>query len=683
MKAYISTLEILGTQSIEENPLPIFRDSEHSKNLCNDGGSLLPEELDRYGEEIGYRVLPYKLQDRFNRDKKPTQLKTIVLENDVLKAVFLPEYGGRLYSLTEVKTGKELLFSNKTFQPATLALRKAWFSGGIEWNIGHFGHAYIACSPLFFGKLVDDEGNDFIRLYEFDRIKNIFWQIDFHLPKGSKTLNAYVKIINDNDMPVNLYYWANTAVQLRDNVRIASGTDQVMYLLPRTIGGNQGFGHATLPNLPVVPDDKDPSYPLDMPWCTEYFFQNPSEMTSPWEAAAYKDGYLFFERSSQPLRYRKMFCWGRHQGGKKWCDYLSLPNEGDYVEVQAGLAPTQTHGFELKGNSTIEFVQMFGSTQMEDTNKAFVNDWNKAKDYIYDCINQEVTEEEIAKLSAMYKELTVKDTMEILHCGSGWGALEVKRRQQNREKDIPAGYIFPESTIMESQYPWISLLEKGTIPAIDADELPVSWLIDMNWLEKIQASIEKDGGKNFVAYLHLGVMLYENDQYDAGIEAWKKSIALTPNPIAYRNIAYAMKQKNNKDEAIAYMEKSYKLGNGNLDKAFAEEYMQILIDFEEYAKAWELFEQLPESIKVGETIRVKSAVAGLELEKFEHIEEVFKMEPELIQEGDNTISELWFKYEAIKLAKERNVVFSKELLSEVKSKLVPPVNIDFRLVNEI
>ncbi|MCZ7665985.1 MAG: DUF5107 domain-containing protein [Chloroflexi bacterium] len=46
-------------------------------------------------------------------------------------------------------SGRELLAKNPVFQPANLALRNAWFSGGIEWNIGAIGH-----SPLHLCALV-------------------------------------------------------------------------------------------------------------------------------------------------------------------------------------------------------------------------------------------------------------------------------------------------------------------------------------------------------------------------------------------------------------------------------------------------------------------------------------------------------------------------------------------------
>jgi hypothetical protein len=54
----------------------------------------------------------------------------VVLENDILKATFMPVSGGRLWSLYHKPEQRELLNRNPVFQPANLANRNAWFSGG-------------------------------------------------------------------------------------------------------------------------------------------------------------------------------------------------------------------------------------------------------------------------------------------------------------------------------------------------------------------------------------------------------------------------------------------------------------------------------------------------------------------------------------------------------------------------
>ena len=78
---------------------------------------------------------PYRQYTCYSRELRETEVKTAVLENDYLKAVFLPEYGGRLWSLTDKERGRELLYTNDVLRFCNLAVRNAWFSGGVEWNL--------------------------------------------------------------------------------------------------------------------------------------------------------------------------------------------------------------------------------------------------------------------------------------------------------------------------------------------------------------------------------------------------------------------------------------------------------------------------------------------------------------------------------------------------------------------
>ena len=113
--------------------LPFFRDKnvDHTVPLH----PSMPDDKRKYfGWQAGRRVLPYRLQDNYSRKRSPYVMKVIVLENEILKATFWVELGGRLMSLIYKPLNRELLYNNPVFQPANLALRNAWFAGGIDRN---------------------------------------------------------------------------------------------------------------------------------------------------------------------------------------------------------------------------------------------------------------------------------------------------------------------------------------------------------------------------------------------------------------------------------------------------------------------------------------------------------------------------------------------------------------------
>ncbi|HAZ18624.1 MAG TPA: DUF5107 domain-containing protein, partial [Clostridiales bacterium] len=75
-------------------------------------------------------------------------------------------------------------------------------------------------------KMNDNKGNEFLRVYEYERCKGLFWHLDFHLPKGSELLYAYVRIVNMKNETVPMYWWTNIAVRETEKTRLFSNTSR-------------------------------------------------------------------------------------------------------------------------------------------------------------------------------------------------------------------------------------------------------------------------------------------------------------------------------------------------------------------------------------------------------------------------------------------------------------------------
>ena len=115
------------------------------------------DEEDEIYEAYGRmpNAYPYRQYNTYTRDVAEKEIRTAVLENDHLKAVFLPEYGGRLWELWDKETGRNLLYTNDVLRFSNLAVRNAWFSGGVEWNIGVIGHTPLTADSMYTAKLED------------------------------------------------------------------------------------------------------------------------------------------------------------------------------------------------------------------------------------------------------------------------------------------------------------------------------------------------------------------------------------------------------------------------------------------------------------------------------------------------------------------------------------------------
>lgn len=691
MRISKSTIQIPGAELERENPLPMFRAKEHHQAYRSDG-TLSEEEMGGLGTNTGFRVLPYCMQDRFSLEKVMRSYEVIELENENLRAQFLPQYGGRLYSLFDKREKRELLFKNPVFQPANLAIRNAWFSGGIEWNVGHLGHAYHTCDDVFFAKCKGDDGEEFLRLYDYVRTTGLFWQIDFHLPAGAEFLYAHVRIHNDGEEARPLYWWTNTAVK-EEGVRIFSGSGELIYINPDSLekeGDVHSYGHAQMPCLLHMPR-VDVSYPQNFKYTSEYFFQNPLEDKAPWEAAAYPDGHVFLERATQPLRIRKMFCWGMHRGGRNWLDHLALPGEGDYVEIQAGISPTQSHGAEIPAGGIVEFTQAFGSLTMRE-GEAFEEEWTLSCKKIRESADRALLPDTLVQLDRIYCQSAQLPCTELLYQGHGYAALEEMRREIEGEPGIPEHLLFPKESIGDKEKKWADILQELKTEApdrllgsqhckeeTDVSQLPESWMTDPKWRKILETALARQP-YTAARYIDLGVLEYENENYEKAEQLWKESLKFKPTVIAHRCLAVAFERKGDLEAACKEMEQAFELEGTNPSVYITEELFALLKEQNCYERIWEVYEQLSDSVAEDERIMILAASAAVNIGKEEFLEKVYGHTYAVIREGENQLCDIWFRHQAIKhkrLGDERTL---EEIEEEVRRTLTPPQNIDYRLL---
>lgn len=646
-------ITIQGAPLEGANPLPHFRERNHDTHPV-DNGTLRPEDNERFGTETAFRVLPYRMQDRYSRKKRTMEITGVVMENEFLRAEFLPDYGGRLYSLKEKTGGKELLYRNPVFQPANLAIRNAWFSGGIEWNITQLGHSCSTCDKVFFAKVRGEDGYEFLRMYDYERTRGLLWQIDFHLPDGSRQLYAHTVIINDTDKAVPMYWWTNIAAREEEGCRIFSGTREVLYIEPQSLskGDAHSFGRGELPSLPVLPE-KDASYPENFHYTSEYFFQNPKTMDSPWEAITYTDGSAFFERSTQPLYVRKMFCWGSHNGGRTWRDYLSVPGKGNYVEIQAGLAPTQLHTIQLDAHEVISFTQCYGSLSLE-SGDANLPDYESARMLVKTAVNAAVSADKVKEMDGFFSAHATLPCSKLIHSGHGWGALEQARRLKEGQPLFPRQFTFPAETLTTTQENWLALLWDGPMEELTSAQVPLSFQTDPAWLPYLKHRVNAEPD-NVTALLLMGILLYENGAWDYGTACWKKALQHQNLPILWRNLACAAAQEGNNAQAVAYMEQAHLESYPDIDRAFYAEYFRYLLIDGQAEKIFALYQNLPESLQNTEVLLLEACEAAEQLLSaddgahnettvFGFLEDAFTRDYALIREGETRMSDIWFAY---------------------------------------
>ena len=505
-------------------PLPTALDVHAS--VSSEG---VPEEVAR-NLNTGFpaSMLPYTTQNGYGRERHDGELPAVVVDNGLLRATFIPSLGGRLWSLVDQVSGRELLYRNPVLQPADLALRGAWFSGGVEWNLGTTGHTPLTCAPMHAAELEGPDG-PVLRMWEFERLREVTYQLDVSLPPGSTQLVVAVRIVNPNRYGVPMYWWSNTAVpDTPGNRVIAPAVDAYRFSYERM--------------LKVVPTPEDHgidySYPENSALAADYFFRC-TDTDRPWIAAVDASGFGLVQTSTARLQGRKLFVWGTGTGGRRWQEWLTEPGTGGYLEIQAGLARTQMEHLPMPAESTWSWVETYGPIDVP-RRRAHHRDWRQAVDAVEEALGDEMSAHAAEARYRVWKSWFDAPVRRILHRGSGWGALEQARRTAAGEPGLqrpgtPFGEPDPDDAEIAD---WLSLLNTGRLPSADPGEALTSYATSSGWRRLLE-----DSPPDWLSFYHRGLAaVAAGDDADA-MQMWEVSLRHTETAWAHRALGQTWRRR--------------------------------------------------------------------------------------------------------------------------------------------
>lgn len=486
-----------------DNPLPPLRPLDEMHRIEDRDRDDMPRDMAR---QIGYEplrsLLPLRVRDGYDRVRAPRALDALVIENDRLRATVLPGLGGRVASLVQLPTGRELLYRNPVFQPANFALNDAWYSGGIEWNIGATGHTALSCAPLHAARVAAPDGGQMLRLWEWERLRDVPFQVDLWLPDGSDFLYVGVRIRNPHERPVPVYWWSNIAVP-----------EQCRVLVPAEEAWHFGY-ERRLSRVPVPSHAGiDRSYPPAGPHAADYFYEIPDGRRR-WIAALDADGHGLVQTSTDQLRGRKLFVWGGGPGGRRWQEWLTEPGTGGYSEIQAGLARTQLEHVRLEAAGEVSWLEAYGPLDAPAH-----GEWAAVTDGAARRLEAVLPRADVDAAYAAWKPYADTEPGETLATGSGWGALEALRGGWK----LP-GTPFAESTLGEAQAPWLELLRTGSLPEPRPMRPPHETLVAAHWRDML----ENAPATPHTEY-HLGVAQWHAGDRAQAVRSWERALPQAPS----------------------------------------------------------------------------------------------------------------------------------------------------------
>src|ERR1700729_3061013 len=109
---------------VEELVIPTYLPAPPDKN---------PMFLEKRGYQGSSRkVYPLPFIDRIAEKPVDRKWQAVWIENEFLRALVLPEIGGRIHVLQDKTNGYDLVYNQPAIKPALVGLAGPWISGGIE-----------------------------------------------------------------------------------------------------------------------------------------------------------------------------------------------------------------------------------------------------------------------------------------------------------------------------------------------------------------------------------------------------------------------------------------------------------------------------------------------------------------------------------------------------------------------
>ncbi len=162
--------------------------------------------------QIAYPVLDRAAYDASNPVPRDLTYRTLEVENEYLKLIFLPDLGGRLYEVIYKPTGHRETYRNPVLKPSPWGPpEQGWWlaAGGFEWCLPVAEHGYEWGLPWRISASQDDQGVT-VTLRDTDPNANrLQAQVRVRLNGGEAAFTIRYRLENPTAAPLAVKYWTN------------------------------------------------------------------------------------------------------------------------------------------------------------------------------------------------------------------------------------------------------------------------------------------------------------------------------------------------------------------------------------------------------------------------------------------------------------------------------------------
>jgi tetratricopeptide (TPR) repeat protein len=168
-------------------------------------------------------------------DPKPRAYAAIFVENEYLKLTYLPELGGRFFSLYDKLRNREVFYRNDVIKPSMFNPRDSWSTSGIELTGPYDAHMLTLHGEPYWSHTTvrHEDGSISLVLGEVDPIYHMTVNLSATLHPGIAALEIGVFCYNGNDGQMPQMFWTNAGLS-------ATPKTQFIYPMTRTVGHTTG-----------------------------------------------------------------------------------------------------------------------------------------------------------------------------------------------------------------------------------------------------------------------------------------------------------------------------------------------------------------------------------------------------------------------------------------------------------
>ena len=145
-------------------------------------------------------IYPYTLLDDIDSKSNDVTYHTLELENQYLRATLITDLGGRVYSVFDKVSQREVFYKNSIVRFAPLAIRGAFFSGGMEFSFP-VAHAPTTCDKVNWDICNNVDGSASASIGGQEHLSGLRWMITLTLFPGRCALAQDVYLYNPGTIP--------------------------------------------------------------------------------------------------------------------------------------------------------------------------------------------------------------------------------------------------------------------------------------------------------------------------------------------------------------------------------------------------------------------------------------------------------------------------------------------------